>query len=190
MRLDKGLSLYSCVFHSSRIAPDKALFADTRSAIDDCSGADMAMIVNSGVMLNQRLRIENAIVAHVGTGIDQSLMHNNRTCSDIGMRGNIRLWRDNNRQRVSMFKQLFEKLYSLVSGANLAKSDQRIGDLHDKSLQISICSNDRISEYGCSPALGLVDNSGDLETVLLLDDIDTGTAMAAAADEQNTFSCS
>lgn len=69
------------------------------------ASADMAMMLNTDIVLNQRATVDDAMVADRGPGIHNDPMANGRTLPDTGVPAHDGMRRDDGRKRKARFRQ-------------------------------------------------------------------------------------
>ena len=77
---------------NDRSTANKTACSNAHIAIKDGAGGDVAVVLDCRVMLKQRTRIDDAVVAHPGASIDDGAMHHDRARAQCCMTGNISTW--------------------------------------------------------------------------------------------------
>jgi hypothetical protein len=145
----------------------------------------MTVIFDNGVVLHKDFGVDDAVSAHLCSGIDQRMVHDDGFIGNLGMGGDISQRGLDHRKLRSQFQQDVKKRHATDRGFDLPQSDQHIGIRLDQYGKIVIASHNRIPQNRLPLFFGQINNTGDLIFTFPLDDIDTGFAMATAADKKN-----
>ena len=92
----------------------------------------MAVIFNDGIMFHKGFGIDDAIPANTRACIDQRMVHDDGSFSNLGMRGDIGQGGLNHRKTRTHLHQIIKKLHASDRGFDLPQRDQDIGKSLDQ----------------------------------------------------------
>ena len=181
-------SYYAAVAERNAIFNDataahKASRTNVRAAIEDGPGRYVAVIFDHRIMLHQRTRVDDAVCADPGTGVDDGTVHHDRACANAGVNRDMGHRRDYGRQGEASLCGLLIQADARRRRTDLANSNQCVSMIFRQALQVGVCGDDGITEVYGMQFLLRSNQAHNLVTAMLFDHINTGMRMAAGTDE-------
>jgi len=166
-----------------RTTPYIASFANADIAIQDGSGGDMTVVTDDRIMLDKCSGIEDAVVAHPGTRIDNCTVHHNAARTNGCVSGNMSEGRNDRRQLKPEFKELPMQADPVIWRLDLTDGNESVPIGFGQLRQIAVCPNDSVAKVPGMHLLLHADQTRNLILTALLDDIDARMGMASSPDQ-------
>ena len=87
----------------------------------------MAVIFDNGVVLHKGFGVDDAVSAHLCSGIDLRMVHDDGSIGYLGMRGDIGQGGLDHRKHCADTFQIIKEFNTTGRGFDLAQRDQHIG---------------------------------------------------------------
>ncbi len=170
-------------FFNDATATNKAARPHTDAAVQNRPGGNVAVIFDRCVVLKQCPAVDDAVVAHLSTGIDYGPVHDDIARPNDGVARDMGRRRYDCRHLKTILRGLLVKAHAEIGALDLSGGDQGVRNRLSELIKRIIRSNHFIAKMLTMYFFRHADQPDNSVLTLPLDHVDTRAGMAASTNK-------